>query len=127
MQEEGKTVAELEEEIGDAGGRNQFNFSERAAQTYNAPMKDRGITTVPPETDTYGATVSSWDIYDAYVAEYERLTDSDGAEAVLARRLNKPTKKGGEATVHSEACGWALKILERMVTQNAQVRYHQGW
>jgi dynein intermediate chain 1, axonemal len=30
------------------------------------------------------------------------------------------SSKGGEATVHSDECGWSLKILERMVVQNAQ-------
>ena len=32
--------------------RNQFNFSERAAQTYNFPMRDRATFTEPPPTAT---------------------------------------------------------------------------
>ncbi len=36
--------------------RNQFNFSERAAQTFNYPMVDRGTTTEPPPTASMAGT-----------------------------------------------------------------------
>ena len=36
--------------------RNQFNFSERAAQTFNYPMVDRGTTTEPPPTASMTGT-----------------------------------------------------------------------
>lgn len=119
-QEEGKTVEELEEEEGDAGGRNQFNFSERAAQTYVAPMKDRTVSTAPPETQIFGATASRWSVYDAYVSEYERELSEQEAGGLARPIVPLSGAKGGEATVHSEACGWSLKLLERMVVQNAQ-------
>ncbi|KAA0174144.1 hypothetical protein FNF27_04365 [Cafeteria roenbergensis] len=118
-QEAGKTVAEVEEEEGDAGGRNQFNFSERAAQTYAPLMRDRGISTAPPETLEFGATASRWEAYDCYRAEFERLK-SEEESGGLARPVLRPEERGGEATVHSAACGWSLKLLERMVVQNAQ-------
>jgi len=119
-QEEGKTVAELEEEEGDAGGRNQFNFSERAAQTCAAPMKDRAVSTAPPDTVEFGATATRWDMYDAYKDEFARLQSEAEAGGGPARPLVRAEERGGEATVHSAACGWSLKILERMVVQNAQ-------
>ena len=32
-------------------GKNQFNYSERAAQTFNAPYRERGVPNkVPPHT-----------------------------------------------------------------------------
>jgi dynein intermediate chain 1, axonemal len=92
-QEEGKTLEEIEEEEGDAGGRNQFNFSERAAQTYVAPMKDRAVSTAPPDTLSYGATASRWDIYDAYIEEFERLQ----SEEVSFRSLH-------EGVTHGRSC-----------------------
>jgi len=39
--------------------RNQFNFSERAAQTVNFPLKDRETFTEPPPTQTVQGTLSS--------------------------------------------------------------------
>lgn len=38
--------------------RNQFNFSERAAQTLNYPMRDRETTTEPPPTASFSGTCS---------------------------------------------------------------------
>jgi len=39
-------------------GKNQFNFSDRAAQTFNQTRKERVVSTHPPETRQFGATVS---------------------------------------------------------------------
>lgn len=36
--------------------RNQFNFSERAAQTFNYPLRDRATFTEPPPTATVSST-----------------------------------------------------------------------
>jgi dynein intermediate chain 1 len=36
--------------------RNQFNFSERAAQTFNYPMRDRATFTEPAPTATIAGT-----------------------------------------------------------------------
>ena len=57
--------AELDEAANDKSGgeegegpddskqlRNQFNFSERAAQTTNYPLRDRETYTEPPPTET---------------------------------------------------------------------------
>lgn len=64
-----KAKKEKREEGTDADGpddsrqlRNQFNFSERAAQTLNYPMRDRETTTEPPPTASFSGTCSqaSW-------------------------------------------------------------------
>ena len=41
--------------------RNQFNFSERAAQTFNHPMVDRETTTEPPPTASMAGTCNQVD------------------------------------------------------------------
>merc|ERR1719181_1715510 len=51
--------------------RNQFNFSERAAQTKNSVLRERGWTTEPPPTTPFSATVTQWDIYDQYLRDIE--------------------------------------------------------
>ena len=60
-----KAKKEKREEGTDADGpddsrqlRNQFNFSERAAQTLNYPMRDRETTTEPPPTASFSGTCS---------------------------------------------------------------------
>lgn len=60
-----------------AGGKekkltNQFNFSERASQTYNNPMRDRFTMTEPPPRATFSSNATQWEIYDAYVEDFEQ-------------------------------------------------------
>lgn len=38
--------------------RNQFNFSERASQTFNNPLRDRATATEPPPSVTFSATAT---------------------------------------------------------------------
>ena len=45
--------------------RNQFNFTERAAQTYVNPLKTRVISTLPPETGRASGLMTQWALYDA--------------------------------------------------------------
>jgi dynein intermediate chain 1 len=47
--------------------KNQFNFSDRAAQTFNNPLKEIAVETKPPAVDTFNGTLSQWDIYDYYM------------------------------------------------------------
>lgn len=50
--------------------KNQFNYSSRAAQTFNNPIRSRGVATKPPELRQYSDTVNQWTIYDLYVAKF---------------------------------------------------------
>lgn len=128
-QEEGKpelTEADLEDDL----QRNQFNFTERAAQTYVNPIKTRVVSTTPPETAHSSGVMTQWAMYDAYVAEFERLTLLAQAEKAGAARTEKggaaasSSGKGGgkrsDDPMHSAAMGHALKVMERMVNQNAE-------
>ena len=45
--------------------RNQFNFSERASQTFNQPLRERGTVTEPPPSISFSATATQWEIFDA--------------------------------------------------------------
>merc|ERR1711973_422335 len=64
---EDKEKAESEGERPDSsapsssGGKkltNQFNYSERASQTYNNPYRERGTSTEPPPRATFSATAN---------------------------------------------------------------------
>jgi len=119
-------------------GKNQFNYSERAAQTFNNPMRGRGVATEPPPVMSYAATISQWEIYDSYMEAYE----SHEKETKGAKKDNKKAAKkeeeeeeetveasGGKEDdmVHSAAMGKSLKIMERMVNQNAEDEIFQDF
>lgn len=112
-------------------GKNQFNYSERAAQTFNNILRSRGVATEPPPVNQFNATVSQWDIYDAYMQdlrnmqqEEEILKNADkrkaggGGTANSGEEVNQKKTKEDDM-VHSQKMSNALKILERMVNQNA--------
>eukprot|EP01035_Chromulina_nebulosa_P034128 gene34128-45756_t len=65
-------------------GKNQFNFSERAAQTFNNILRSRGVATQPPPVVQFVATVTQWDIYDSYMqdvkAQQQEEENSKNAE-----------------------------------------------
>ena len=66
--------------------KNQFNYSSRAAQTFNNPMRSRGVATKPPELRQYSDTVNQWTIYDLYVAKFlDNLKDREILNASQVR------------------------------------------
>lgn len=128
-QEAGKdlSAAELEDDT----QRNQFNYTERAVQTFNTLIKTRIMGTTPPETTNQCGSVSQWQIYDAYKAELKQLqlsTDMEKAsrEAKASREseanADEKSKGATKSTnpVHSEEMGEKLAILERIAVQNAE-------
>jgi hypothetical protein len=64
--------------------RNQFNFSERAAQTSSLYPKDKETITEPPPTAGIGGTCSQSVIYDAYVADQERIEHQERSAKMKA-------------------------------------------
>lgn len=108
-------------------GKNQFNYSERAAQTFNNTLKSRGVATVPPPSHQFFATVTQWDIYDAYMLDFKKqLQEDDNLKNAEKRKGQSSGDDSGQRQpkeddmVHSQKMSNALKILERMVNHNAQ-------
>lgn len=64
----------------------QFNFSERAAQTFNNVLRSRGVATEPPPVNQYNATVSQWDIYDAYMLDLKNTQQEEEASKNAEKR-----------------------------------------
>jgi dynein intermediate chain 1 len=146
-EEEAKQAAA--EEAKDAGdtdlgttetGKNQFNYSERAAQTFNNPLRDKGVSTEPPPVMSFAATISQWEIYDSYMESYDAQEREKEQQAKLAGKKPAAESKEGEGDaaaatatdkdddmVHSAAMGKSLKIMERMVNQNAEDEIFQDF
>lgn len=127
-------------------GKNQFNYSERAAQTYTNPLRKRSVETEPPPVVSFMATVTQWEIYDTFMDAYEQHQREQIQLQKVAQKKEKDEKEGGGDTiaaptpaggggssssgagggkgkgddmVHSAAMGKTLRIIERMVNQNA--------
>lgn len=112
--------------------RNQFNFSERAAQTFNYPMVDRGTTTEPPPTASMTGTCNQWEVYDAYIEDQERQRQQEELNRQKAAAKKGPAAVDSSAGPHSEdqakegpsaalatpALSRAARVLERMENQN---------
>lgn len=56
---------------------NQFNYSERASQTYNNPSRERTTMTEPPPRSNFSSNATQWEIYDAYVEDFEQQVNID--------------------------------------------------
>jgi dynein intermediate chain 1 len=117
-------------------GKNQFNYSERAAQTFNNSVRSRGVSTEPPPVVSFSATVTQWDIFDSYMQEYKNaLAEDEASKNALAKKhgaggeegeTKEKARKEGDM-VHSQKMSNALKILERMVNQNAEDEVFQDF
>lgn len=117
-------------------GKNQFNYSERAAQTFNNSLKSRGVATEPPPVVPFYATVTQWEIYDAYMSEYKKQLQEEESLKNAEKRKSSTNQSNEETTtktnkeddmVHSQKMSNALKILERMVNQNAEDEIFQDF
>lgn len=102
--------------------RNQFNFSERAAQTKNSVLRERGWTTAPPPTTQFSATVTQWDIFDQYQREIEaaKIQDKEDKKQKQSYEEVHEKKKSDSDPLYSDSMKLSIKIMERMVNQNAE-------
>ncbi|XP_019373608.1 PREDICTED: dynein intermediate chain 1, axonemal isoform X1 [Gavialis gangeticus] len=104
---------------------NQFNFCERASQTFNNPLRERACQMEPPPRANFSATANQWEIYDAYVEELQKLEKSKEKEKQRALVTKKEDKRRGGKLTSLESQSddvtkvtKAAKIMERMVNQN---------
>lgn len=103
--------------------RNQFNFSERASQTYNEVQRTRTIATQPPLCKSFSDTVTQWCIYDSYLKDFEAsesAKSSNKEKKNAAVDLDSKKKPSESDPIYSEAMKLSIKLMERMVNQNAE-------
>ncbi|XP_071108758.1 dynein intermediate chain 2, ciliary-like isoform X4 [Haliotis cracherodii] len=107
---------------GDKKLTNQFNYSERASQTYNNPYRERGTATEPPPRVTFSSNVTQWEIYDAYQEDFEKQEKNKEKKVVHGRKEEEKTRKKLTITETQSddisRVARAAKIVERMVNQN---------
>nr|XP_023483266.1 dynein intermediate chain 1, axonemal isoform X11 [Equus caballus] len=104
---------------------NKFNFSERASQTFNNPLRDRECQMEPPPRTNFSATANQWEIYDAYVEELEKqekTKEKEKAKTPVAKKMGKMAMRK-MTSMESQSdditkVTQAAKIVERMVNQN---------
>ncbi|CAH1797516.1 unnamed protein product [Owenia fusiformis] len=102
---------------------NQFNYSERASQTYNNPFRERGTVTEPPPRATFCANVTQWEIFDAYQEDQDKQEKNKEKKVVPGRQQEEKARK--KLTVMDaqgddiSRVSRASKIIERMVNQNS--------
>ena len=124
LAEEAEKNPELVEEAGNCTKilKNQFNFTDRASQTFNNPLRHRYIMTEPPPIITFSSTASQWEIYDAYKDEAEQQKAGKGGKTKSGKDDKKRDVNGGEQNediLNSQQMLLSLKIMERMVNQNS--------
>mmetsp|Transcript_33125 Transcript_33125/g.85794 ORF Transcript_33125/g.85794 Transcript_33125/m.85794 type:complete len:676 (+) Transcript_33125:117-2144(+) len=110
--------------------RNQFNFSDRAAQTKNALLRERGWSTEPPPTTGFSGTVTQWDIFDQYLVEIELAKEKEKDDKTKGKSNfddegDKKKSKDANTPIYSDNMKLSIKLMERMVNQNAEAEvYH---
>lgn len=117
--------------------KNQFNFSERATQTFNNPKRKKAICTEPPPKRNYCAQVSKWEIHDAYLKEFEKkafqASMMEGKKKVVGGKNDEEeetqlaTVQETEVNVDPDAelfgsveMARAMQVMERMVHTNSE-------
>lgn len=103
--------------------RNQFNFSERAAQTKNPVLRERAWTTEPPPTTGFSGTVTQWDIFDSYMSDIELQKEKEKDDKNKGKGHedeHDKKKKADTDPTYSDNMKLSIKIMERMVNQNAE-------
>lgn len=129
---------------GDVTLKNQFNFSERATQTFNNPMRAKDVSTEPPPTSEYNSSVNQWDVYDTYVEDVERKIEAAAMAERVKPVIGKKKAEGEEddvevvnmtpshATDSKETdfppeLSKAMKMMERIVHTNSEAACFQEY
>jgi len=72
--------------------RNTFNYQERAAQTFNLPLREKGIKTDPPIQTNFSLETTQWQIFDAYMGAYEEIQRQELEEQMKNKKDKKPVQ-----------------------------------
>jgi dynein intermediate chain 1 len=101
---------------------NQFNFSNRATQTYNNTLRSTETMTEPPPRVTFSGSATQWEIHDAYVEDLERQErEKEKKQPSKLASKEEGRKKKTAADYQGEDLSRMIKpakIIERMVNQN---------
>jgi dynein intermediate chain 1 len=85
-------------------------------------LKERGIKTDPPIQTNFSLETTQWQIFDAYMATYEEIQRAELEEQMKNKKDKRPVQQAVttvEDPLYSVSMKRALKIMERMIVQNA--------
>jgi len=88
--------------------KNQFNYSERAAQTFNNPLRERCVSTKPPKVINFSGCVTQWEIYDRYMGDY--------VMQVAEQELIKGQERRGGGAVQTLSMLLSILVAPRAMT-----------
>ena len=110
-------------------GKNQVNYSDRAAQAFNPTRKERRVSTSPPETRTFGATMSQWSISDAYLG-WQAYVWCHAVLVLLGSMASQSGRKAATSGSPLRQCGsrctWLSATCRDTGTTLAARRVRQG-
>jgi dynein intermediate chain 1 len=122
--------------------KNQFNFSERATQSFNNPNRAKEVCTEPPPTSDYTGAITQSDVFDTYLTDIQRKIHEASLSEKKPMSLSKkktngdeedaevvhiaPTVPAGEEEV-SPALVKAMKMMERIVHTNSERECFQDY
>jgi len=123
--------------------KNQFNFSDRASQTFNEPYRDRQVQTEPAPKSVFSANASASTIRDEYLVKLLRVKQQQSEEENKKKKtsfgagtgdqdddeqsaekvnVSSEAANSADAVLHSKAMLKALKIMERVTVLNANAQ-----
>lgn len=103
----------------------QFTHTDRSIQTLNSSMVSRSVETKPPSVVRFVAAFSQCTIFDEYIASIEKGTDESKMQAEQSNNRNQVSN--AVLDIHTERTALSLKVLERMVNQNAEDEIFQDF
>uniref|UniRef100_A0A8C4R3R3 Dynein intermediate chain 1, axonemal n=1 Tax=Eptatretus burgeri TaxID=7764 RepID=A0A8C4R3R3_EPTBU len=100
---------------------NQFNYNERASQTFNNPQREQASQTEPPPQANFSDTVNQWKIYDVYQEELLKQKATKEQTPPTKPSHHGDCKKAGSMGFQindMSKIAKAAKIMERVVNMN---------
>ncbi len=102
--------------------KSQFNFTERVAQTFNNPLRERKVVTEPPPRQETSGEVTQWSIFDAYLQDYlQQLAARDQKDNPRSKKDDQPDASAGPSA-GSTSSGIATSDSKALVTDTLRVR-----
>ncbi|CCI39960.1 unnamed protein product [Albugo candida] len=88
-------------------GKNQFNYSERAAQTYTNPLRNRSVETEPPSVINLTGTLTQWEIYDTFMDAFQ---NQQREQIQLQKVVQRREKEENSADIGGSQAGASTAV-----------------
>ena len=83
------------------------------------PIREKGMKTDPPQRSVFSVEATQWMIFDAYMAQWEKMQREELEEAAKGKGKEKKPAQVVQVTqedpVYSASMKRCLKIMERLI------------